>query len=242
MKQTVVITGASRGIGKETALRFAKEHWNVVINSSKSIEALNEVKDEILSYGADCLALAGDVQDSEFVHELIARSLERFSSIDVLVNNAGISYVGLLSDMSVEEWNRILNTNLSSVFYGCREVIPSMVSKKSGKIINVSSVWGEVGASCEVAYSATKGGIISLTKALAKELAPSNIQVNAVSFGAIDTSMNGCFSKEELEELANEIPTGRLGSSEEAGDFIYQIATMNSYVTGQVFRMDGAWI
>ena len=117
-----------------------------------------------------------------------------------------------------------------------------MVSQKSGKIINVSSVWGEVGASCEAAYSATKGGIISLTKALAKELAPSNIQVNAVSFGAIDTSMNGCFSKEELEELANEIPAGRLGSSEEAGDFIYQIATMNSYVTGQVFRMDGAWI
>ena len=242
MKQTVVITGASRGIGKETALRFAKEHWNVVINSSKSIEALNEVKDEILSCGADCLALAGDVQDSGFVHELIVRSLERFSSIDVLVNNAGISYVGLLSDMSVEEWNRILNTNLSSVFYGCKEVVPSMVSQKSGKIINVSSVWGEVGASCEVAYSATKGGIISLTKALAKELAPSNIQVNAVSFGAIDTSMNACFSKEELEELANEIPAGRLGSSEEAGDFIYQIATMNSYVTGQVFRMDGAWI
>ena len=242
MKQTVVITGASRGIGKETALRFAKEHWNVVINSSKSIEALNEVKDEILSYGADCLAMAGDVRDSGFVHELIARSLERFSGIDVLVNNAGISYVGLLSDMSVEEWNRILNTNLSSVFYGCKEVIPSMVSQKSGKIINVSSVWGEVGASCEVAYSATKGGIISLTKALAKELAPSNIQVNAVSFGAIDTSMNACFSKEELEELANEIPAGRLGSSEEAGDFIYQIATMNSYVTGQVFRMDGAWI
>ena len=242
MKQTVVITGASRGIGKETALRFAKEHWNVVINSSKSIEALNEVKDEILSYGADCLALAGDVQDSGFVHELMAKSLERFSNIDVLVNNAGISYVGLIADMSVEEWNRILNTNLSSVFYGCREVIPSMVSKKSGKIINVSSVWGEVGASCEVAYSATKGGIISLTKALAKELAPSNIQVNAVSFGAIDTSMNACFSKEELEELANEIPAGRLGSSEEAGDFIYQIATMNSDVTGQVFRMDGAWI
>ena len=242
MKQTVVITGASRGIGKETALRFAKERWNVVINSSKSIEALNEVKDEILSCGADCLALAGDVQDSGFVHELIVRSLERFSSIDVLVNNAGISYVGLLSDMSVEEWNRILNTNLSSVFYGCKEVVPSMVSQKSGKIINVSSVWGEVGASCEVAYSATKGGIISLTKALAKELAPSNIQVNAVSFGAIDTSMNGCFSKEELEELANEIPSGRLGSSEEAGDFIYQIAMMNDYVTGQVFRMDGAWI
>lgn len=242
MKRTVVITGASRGIGKEAALRFAKEDWNVVINASKSQDALNEVQDEILSYGVDGLAMIGDVQDSGFIHELMTKTLERFGSIDVLVNNAGISYVGLLSDMSVEEWNRILNTNLSSVFYGCKEVIPSMVSNKSGKIINVSSVWGEVGASCEVAYSATKGGIISLTRALAKELAPSNIQVNAVSFGAIDTSMNSCFSKEELEELADEIPVGRLGSSKEAGDFIYQIATMNPYVTGQVFRMDGAWI
>lgn len=242
MKRTVVITGASRGIGKEAALRFAKEDWNVVINASKSQDALNEVQDEILSYGVDGLAMIGDVQDSGFIHELMTKTLERFGSIDVLVNNAGISYVGLLSDMSVEEWNRILNTNLSSVFYGCKEVIPSMVSNKSGKIINVSSVWGEVGASCEVAYSATKGGIISLTRALAKELAPSNIQVNAVSFGAIDTSMNSCFSKEELEELADEIPVGRLGSSKEAGDFIYQIAIMNPYVTGQVFRMDGAWI
>ena len=242
MKRTVVITGASRGIGKETALRFAKEHWNVVINASKSTEALNDVKNEILSCGGDCLALIGDVQDSEFIHELITKTLERFGSIDVLVNNAGISYVGLLTDMSAEEWNRILNTNLSSVFYSCKEVIPSMVSRKQGKIINVSSVWGEVGASCEVAYSATKGGIISFTKALAKELAPSSIQVNAVSFGAVDTSMNACFSKEELEELAAEIPAGRLGSSEEAGDFIYQIAMMNPYVTGQVFRMDGGWI
>lgn len=242
MKQTVVITGASRGIGKEAALRFAKEQWNVVINSSKSEKALEEVKNEILSYGADCLAMVGDVQDSGFMHELIGKALERFINIDVLVNNAGVSYVGLLSDMSVKEWNRVINTNLSSVFYGCKEVIPSMLSKKSGKIINISSVWGEVGASCEVAYSASKGGVISLTRALAKELAPSNIQVNAVSFGAIDTAMNSCFSKEELMELAEEIPSGRLGSSKEAGDFIYQVACMNSYVTGQVFRMDGGWI
>ena len=238
----MIITGASRGIGKAIALSFAKRQWNVVILCSKSASDLKETELEIRSLGANCLTFLGDVGDPNFAPFVIQETKKQFSTIDCLVNNAGISYIGLLTDMTVEDWDRMLATNLSSVFYFCRAVVPSMVHEKSGCIINISSVWGEVGASCEVAYSATKGGMNSFTKALAKELAPSQIKVNAVSCGAIETSMNGWLSQEEETALVEEIPSGRLGQPEEIGELVYSLTTTSSYLTGQIIRIDGGWI
>jgi len=162
--------------------------------------------------------------------------------LDVLVNNAGISFVGLLQDMSDAQWSEILNTNLSSVFYCCRSAISHMVSQKSGKIINISSMWGTVGASCEAAYSATKSGMNGLTKALAKELAPSNVQVNAIACGVIDTAMNAQFSEEEREALREEIPAGRFADSEEVAALALTLASGHSYLTGQIIGLDGGYI
>ena len=159
----------------------------------------------------------------------------------MLVNNAGIAYIGLLQDMTVSDWQRIVNTNLTSVFNCCKLAIPLMLSARQGKIINISSVWGNVGASCEVAYSATKGGINAFTKALAKELAPSNIQVNAVACGAIDTEMNQWMEEEDLIGLVEDIPAGRLGRAEEVADLVYHLGYKNAYLTGQVIGLDGGW-
>ncbi len=168
--------------------------------------------------------------------------LKQIPDVDVLVNNAGISYVGLLTDMSYLEWQQVINTNLSSCFITCKHVIPSMVSKKNGKIINISSVWGNVGASMEVAYSASKGGMNSFTKALAKELAPSNIQVNAIACGVIDTDMNKCFREEDMEALIEEIPADRIGKAEEVAKLALQLCIGNEYLTGQIITLDGGWI
>lgn len=167
---------------------------------------------------------------------------KQYGNLDVLVNNAGISYLGLLQDMSSEEWDRIIRTNLTSVFNCCKLAIPMMLSDGHGKIVNISSVWGNVGASCEVAYSATKGGINAFTKSLAKELAPSNIQVNAIACGAIDTEMNQWLEEDELIQLVEEIPTGRLGRAEEVADLAYHLGYKGSYLTGQIIGLDGGWI
>ena len=168
--------------------------------------------------------------------------LQQAGQIDVLIHNAGISHIGLLSDMTLEEWWRVIDTNLNSCFYLSHELIPQMVHRKEGKLLFVSSVWGNVGASMEVAYSASKGGINSFTRALAKELAPSNIQVNAVAFGVIDTQMNQCFSEEERRALKEEIPADRMGTCAEAAEMISQVLHSPAYLTGQVITMDGGWI
>ena len=165
-----------------------------------------------------------------------------FGGVDVLVNNAGISYIGLLQDMTPADWERMLRTNLTSVFNCCKLAVPYMISQKQGKIVNISSVWGVVGASCETAYSATKGGINALTKALAKELAPSNIQVNAIACGAIDTEMNQWMDEDDLIALVDEIPSGRLGRAEEVADLAYHLGYKESYLTGQIIGLDGGWI
>lgn len=156
----------------------------------------------------DVLTSIGDVSDYTYMEQLFSQSEARFGGIDILVNNAGISHIGLLEDMTIDEWNRIIGVNLTSVFSASKLALPHMIHQKSGKILNISSIWGNVGASCEVAYSACKGGINSFTRALAKELAPSNIQVNAIACGVIDTEMNACFSEEERAQLAEEIPAG----------------------------------
>lgn len=242
MNKTVLITGASRGIGKAIAHRFAQEGYSLIINSCNSSDALYQLKQELeSSYSINVFASVGNIGDSDYVAALFQELKEHFSGVDILINNAGISHVGLLSDMEISEWKNLIDINLSSAFYTAKQAIPYMLSKQEGKIINISSVWGNVGASCEVAYSASKGGLNSFTKALAKELAPSNIQVNAIACGCIDTAMNDCFSLEEKKTLADEIPAGRFGAPEEVAELVYSLSTNHNYLTGQVITLDGGW-
>lgn len=241
-RKTVLITGASRGIGKAVAVKFAKKGYNVVINCAHREQELLQAQKEIEAYQVSCTAFLGDVGDLETCERMYKLIRKQYGGLDVLVNNAGVSYIGLLQDMSADDWNQIMTTNLTSVFNCCKLAIPFMLAQKQGKIINISSVWGNVGASCEVAYSATKGGINAFTRALAKELAPSNIQVNAVACGAIDTEMNQWMEEDELIGLVEDIPTGRLGRAEEVADLVYHLGYKNAYLTGQVIGLDGGWI
>ena len=242
MKKTIVITGASRGIGKAIAIELAGKDTNIVINCVNNVDKLNEVKSIIEEKGSVCETFIGDMGNYSDVQKMFDMCLQRFGQVDVLINNAGISVVGLFQDMGENEWHRICNTNLDSVFNCCHFAVKDMMKRHCGKIINISSVWGLYGASCEVAYSASKGAINSFTKALAKELAPSHIQVNAIACGAIDTSMNGHLSKEELDELACEIPAGTLGKPEGVARLVKLMLESDDYLTGQVIQYDGGWI
>lgn len=242
MKKNVLITGASRGIGRAIAQTFAEAGCNLIITCSQSEKDLLAVKDLLeTSFHVPILTSIGNIGSYSYAEQLFRDIKQRFGGVDILINNAGISHIGLLSDMTIDEWNRMINTNLTSVFCTSKLAIPYMVHKKCGKIINISSVWGNTGASCETAYSACKGGINSFTKALAKELAPSNIQVNAIACGIIDTCMNACFTEEERQELAMEIPVGRFGRPEEVAALALQLATGNEYLSGQIITLDGAW-
>lgn len=242
MNKKVLITGASRGIGKAIALRFAQEGYSLIINCSKSADALMEFKKELEeTYHISVIASVGNIGDYVYVSQLFSEIEKEFGGIDILINNAGISHIGLLTDMSPEEWKNLMDINLSSAFYTSKLAIPYMLSKQQGKIINISSVWGNIGSSCEVAYSASKGGLNSFTKALAKELAPSNIQVNAIACGCIDTEMNHCFSDEERRALVDEIPSGRFGTAEEVAKLVCTIAEDHNYLTGQIISLDGGW-
>ena len=234
-----LITGASRGIGKAIAETFAQAGYDLILTCRQNREKLETLcKSLSEAYSIQAAAFIGDLGDYETVRELFAP----IRRLNLLVNNAGISHIGLLSDMTLEEWWRVIDTNLNSCFYLSHELIPQMVHRKEGKLLFVSSVWGNVGASMEVAYSASKGGINSFTRALAKELAPSNIQVNAVAFGVIDTQMNQCFSEEERRALKEEIPADRMGTCAEAAEMISQVLHSPAYLTGQVITMDGGWI
>lgn len=241
-KKTILVTGSSRGIGKAIAVKFAKKGYHVIINCAHDEEALLKTKAEIETYQVSCLAYLGDIGRIDKAKELFDQIKKLYGSIDVLVNNAGIAYIGLFTDMTPDDWNRVITTNLTAVYNCCSLAVPDMVHNKNGKIINISSVWGNVGASCEVAYSASKGGMNALTKSLAKELAPSNIQVNAIACGAIDTEMNRFLEDDALLQLIDEIPSGRLGRAEEVADLVYQLAQKNEYLTGQIIGLDGGWI
>lgn len=241
--KTVLVTGASRGIGKACALKFAASGYHVFLNCRKSWRELHQVKALIdeMQYGS-CEIVTGDVGNADDVQGIFDAISLTCDGLDVLINNAGIAHMGLLTDMTNEEWNQMIQTNLSSVFYCCRAAIPHMVSVKRGRIINISSMWGTVGASCEAAYSAAKSGVNGLTRALAKELAPSNIQVNAIACGVISTSMNDLLNNEEKDALAEEIPMGRFGTPAEAAQLVWDIANAPEYMTGQIIGMDGGYI
>ncbi len=243
MKKCVLITGASRGIGRACALKFAKEGYFVYLNYRNSTGQMQEVARALAEIpNAQYSILQGDVGSSHDVASMFSQIENEGRHIDVLINNAGISHMGLLHDMTDEEWNRILQTNLSSVFYCCRKAIPQMLKVGGGVILNVSSMWGRVGASYEVAYSATKAGVNGLTLALAKELAPNNIQVNAIAFGVVDTDMNQMLTEEERENIAYEIPIGRFATPSEAAQMVWDTVNTPFYMTGQIIGFDGGYI
>ena len=238
MPKYAFITGASRGIGAAIANELAAQGYHLYLTCLTNGQRLQSLADELSqTYSVSCQCFVGDIGDYSFVERCFAK----INTLDVLVNNAGISYVGLLSDMEVRDWNQVMHTNLSASFYTSKLAIPLMLKKHEGKIINISSVWGNVGASMEVAYSASKGGLNSFTKALAKELAPSNIQVNALACGVIDTDMNKCFSVDDMEILKGEIPADRIGTTLEAANMVSMIIHSPSYLTGQIITMDGGW-
>ncbi len=236
--KNVLITGASRGIGRAIAEAFAAQKCNLILTCRSSQERLQQTAEILQSaYGISCQAVAADMGCEADVVKLFSG----IDTLDVLINNAGIAHIGLLTDMTADQWHRVLAVNLDACFYTCRAAIPLMLKKHSGRIINISSVWGAQGASMEVAYSASKGGMNAFTKALAKELAPSNIQVNAIACGVIDTAMNACLSPEEMEALCAEIPADRPGSPAEVAALVLQTADAPSYMTGQIITIDGGW-
>lgn len=233
--KTAVITGSSRGIGKAIAEEFAKNGYHVILNASKSVDELNEAYEEFLSKGYSCEAVLADVSDYEECKKLFIKAP------DVLVNNAGISHIGLFTDMTPESWKHLIDVNLMSAFNCSHIALKTMIRNHCGNIINISSIWGERGASCEVVYSASKGGINSFTKALAKEVGLSGIRVNAISCGVIDTKMNACFDEEEKAALCDEISLARFGKAEEIAKLAYFLAEddKSGYINGQIITADG---
>ncbi|WP_330361448.1 elongation factor P 5-aminopentanone reductase [Butyrivibrio sp. VCB2006] len=240
MKGKVLITGASRGIGRSIAERFAAEGYDLYLLCRNNIADLEKFAAELSKTSIiTAKAFQCDVGDMESLKGVFAE----IDDIDIVVNNAAVAWIGLLTDMEISDWKRLMSTNLDSLFYISKLSVPMMVKKHSGRIINISSVWGNVGASCEVAYSASKGGVNSFTKALAKELAPSGISVNAIACGVIDTDMNRQhLTDEDLEELRGEIPMDRLGNPSEVAELVLKVAQAPSYMTGQIITIDGGWI
>jgi len=238
--KTVIVTGGSRGIGAAIVKELAKEKYNVVLNYNNSEEAAKKIKKELEEQNIKIEIFKADVSKREEVKELVKFTLEKYKNIDVLINNAGIDQIKPFMDISDEDWNNIMQVNLNSVFYCSQEVLENMIHNKKGCIINISSIWGRIGASCEVHYSTSKAAIDGLTKALAKEMGLSNIRVNSIAPGIIDTEMNKELSGEDLQEIVNQIPLGRIGKPEEIVRSIKWLIE-DEYVTGQVISVDGGW-
>lgn len=241
--KVALITGSSRGIGKSIAVELSKAGAAVVINYSKDKEGAEETLKLIKDGGGYGIILKGDVSVYEDVNNMIDEIINKFQRLDILVNNAGISKIGLFMDAKESEWNKLLDVDLKGVINCSHYALKYMTAQKRGNIINISSIWGGVGASCEVIYSAAKGAVNSFTKALAKEMAPSNIRVNAIAPGVIDTDMNSFLSEEEKFNLTNEIPMMRFGSVEDIGKLASFLASDDSnYITGQIITVDGGMI
>ncbi|MCR4584092.1 MAG: SDR family NAD(P)-dependent oxidoreductase [Lachnospiraceae bacterium] len=239
MNKNVLISGASGGLGLALSERFAKEGCTLTLLANKNTEKLKKEAERLKAlYGCGIKTLAGDISDEAFVREVF----DRTKALDILINNAAVSYVGLLQDMSYEDWKHLMGVNLDAVFLFCRAAIPLMLSSPSGgRIINISSVWGNTGASCEAAYSASKGGLNAFTKALGKELAPSGIAVNAVACGFMDTAMNDHLSEEEKMAVISEIPADRALLPEEAAETVFLLSQAPAYLTSQIITLDGGW-
>lgn len=243
MSKTVIVTGASKGIGATTAIHFAERGYNVVINYNNSFQSAKLLTTSLKSRGFSVIQIKADVSNRMETDLLIKETIDKFGSIDILVNNAGISQIGLIDEIDDYDAQRIFDVNLKGVYNCCRSVTPYMVNQKYGKIINITSMWGQIGASCEVAYSASKAGVIGLTKALAKELAPSNITVNAISPGLIETSMNANVSIDDLNSFVEDIPLGRIGNTSDVANAVLFLANDSSnYITGQIIGVNGGYV
>lgn len=242
-EQTVLITGASRGIGAAIAERFASVGLNVVLHYLQSHEAANEVARACMAHGSKVLTVSADIRSKAQIDKMKEKLEQKEMLPDIIVNNAGIAHYGLLSDVTEEDWDNVMSVNLKGTFLCTQAFMPEMIRQKYGRIINVSSIWGISGASCEVIYSTAKGGMNAFTKALAKELAPSGITVNAVAPGAVDTLMMSGFQPEEKAALENEIPAGRFALPDEIASLVYFLALPESgYITGQIISPNGGWL
>lgn len=235
MKKIVIITGASRGIGNCLAKELAKENYQVIANYNKSEKEAKKLQEEF-----DVDIFKADVSKREEVRALINYTINKYKKIDCIINNAGIDQIKMFVDITDEDWESMIQNNLNSVFYMCQETIPYMVNKKEGSIINISSIWGQIGASCESHYAATKAATDAITKSLAKELGESNIRVNSIAPGIIDTEMNDNLSKEEKEEIIKEIPLRKIGKKEDIAKCVKWLLE-DEYVTGQVIGINGGW-
>ena len=240
-QKTALITGASRGIGAATARRLARAGYAVAVNYCRSEEKALALVEELREAGHTAMAVKADVADPEQVQFMVDNVLDKFCQLDILVCNAGRSWVGLLGDMTPADWRQLMAVNLDGPFYCCKAVLPHMIHRKKGKIITISSMWGQVGASCEAAYSAAKAGVIGLTKALAQEEGPSGIRVNCLAPGVIDTPMNGDLSPEDVAALREETPLGRTGTPREAGEAIAYLLEAE-FLTGQVLGLNGGMV
>ena len=242
MNKTAVITGASRGIGKATAIEFARNGYNVLANYNNSEKEAMELEKMLTEEGYSIKVFKADVSKSSEADAMIEYCLKEFGGLDVLVNNAGISQDKLFTDITDEDWERMMSVNVTSVFNCSRKALKHMIWEKSGSIINITSMWGETGGSCEVHYSASKAAIIGMTKALAKEVGPSNIRVNAVSPGVIMTDMCAYYGEETLNELKEETPLMKLGKPEDIAETVYFLAEKGNFITGQVVGVNGGMV
>lgn len=236
MKKVVIVTGASRGIGNSIAKLLSKEDYQVIANYNKSEVEAKKLKEEF-----DVDIFQADVSKREEVKSLINYTINKYKKIDCIINNAGIDQVKMFVDITDQDWEYMIQNNLNSVFYMCQETIPYMVNRKEGSIINISSIWGQIGASCESHYSATKAAIDAITKSLAKELGNSNIRVNSIAPGIIETEMNNNLSKEEKEDIIKEIPLKKIGKKEDIARCVKWLLE-DEYVTGQVININGGWL
>lgn len=237
--KVVFVTGSSRGIGKAIAAAFAKEGCRVAINCSNSVTELESTEKELKQINPNIFSAVGDVSDYNTAKAVFSNIKKHFGNVDILINNAGISYIGLFNTMEPEQWHNVMNINLNSVFNCTHIALQDMIQNKTGCIINISSMWGTLGASCEAVYSASKGAVNAFTKAMAKEVAPCGIRVNAIACGAIETSMNNFLSAEEKADFSAEIPLMRFGKPEEIADTAVFLAEKGRYITGQIMGVDG---
>lgn len=240
VNKVVVVTGGSRGIGAQIVKTLANENYKVILNYNNSKEQAEKIQQELLEQGKEIEIIKADVSKREETEKLIQFAINKFNKIDVLINNAGISQEGLFTDVTEEEWQKIINTNLNSVFYCNQQALKYMIQEQQGCIINISSIWGETGASCEVAYSTTKAAINGMTKALAKEVGPSNIRVNAIAPGIIDTDMNRSLTNEELEPIKEQIPLNKIGKALDIAKCVKWLIE-DEYTTGQIISINGGW-
>ncbi|MGG7160567.1 elongation factor P 5-aminopentanone reductase [Clostridium baratii] len=240
--KSAIVTGASRGIGRDIAIKLSENGALVIVNYSKDEEGANETCNIIKEKGGFALKFKADVSNFDEAKDLVEFTVKNTGRLDIVVNNAGISNIGLFMDSTEEDIKNLMGINLFGTLYVTKHALGHMLSR-GGNIVNISSMWGEVGASCEVLYSSSKGGINLFTKALAKEMAPSNIRVNAIAPGVIDTSMNAFLNEDDRKELEEEIPLGRFGNGEEiANAVVFLCSNESSYLTGQVIRIDGGMI